>query len=343
MLPLLILGIAAVVAVAVAVYHALTSAGDDADKNFGAANAGKPVAHCPLEGQKIISPAQAQRANDKFDKLSPEEKEKFQKILDNAGSSDERMYTWKAFAACHSVEECSDFGDKIRGKDADWMQDNLKLTGSTDGTGVQQQWSHSCNATTAQAVRGEMDPVYALKEHEDNPNMGSVDATDATADNPKLAQEQKDMLESEYVGPASGKHTGVAANRDNVSKTGSGRWASDQFNDVSDVTGVTYTTEKNPNVDDALKSVDAGVDKGVPVPIVIGNGPGKFTHYVLVTGKDEGPPKTYTIHDPWSGDTVTRSADDVKNGKINIAGSNKITAIENPGLVGKEPATAATC
>lgn len=342
MIPLLILGIAAVAAVAVAIYHALTSAGDDADQNFGTAEVGKPVAHCPLDDQKIISSAQAKRANDKFDKLSPEEQERFQKILDNAGSADERMYIWKAFAACHSVDECSDFADKIRGKDADWMQNNLKLTGSTNGTGVQQQWSHSCNATTAQAVHGEMDPVYALKEHEDNPSFGSVDASDATAKNPKLAQEQKDMLESEYDGPASGKHSGVAANRDDAG-SGSGRWASDKFNDLSDVTGVTYVTEKDPNVGDALKSVDAGVDQGVPVPIVIGNGPGQYTHYVLVTGKDAGPPETYTIHDPWSGETVTRSADDVKNGKIDIAGSNKITAIENPDLVGSEPETTATC
>jgi hypothetical protein len=342
MLPLLILGIAAVVAVAVAVYAALTSAGNDADTKFGTAEVGKPVAHCPLEGQKIISPAQAQRANDKFDKLSPEEKEEFQKILDNAQSEDERMYIWKAFAACHSVDECSDFADKIRGKDADWMQDKLKLTGSTTGDGIQQQWSHSCNATAAQAIRGEMDPVYALKQHEDNPNFGSVDDSDATKENPNLAQEQKDMLEKEYDGPASGKHSGVAADRDDAG-SGGGRWASDHFNDLKDVTGVEYTTEKDPDVNDAMDNIDAGVEKGVPVPIVIGNGPGQYTHYVVVTGSDPGPPKTYTIHDPWTGKTVTRTADDVENGKIDIAGSNKITAIENPDLEGTKPETTATC
>ena len=102
-------------------------------------------------------------------------------------------------------------------------------------------------------------------------------------------------------------------------------------------------TTKDPAAEDALEAIDAGTDAGVPVPIVIGNGPGQYTHYVLVTGSDEGPPQTYTIHDPWSGETVTRTRDDLENGKIDIAGSNQITAVEDPQLQSAEPATKATC
>ena len=263
-------------------------------------------------------------------------------ILGKASSSEERLYIWKAFAACHSVEECRKFADKIRGKNKTWLNDHLKLTGSSKGKGVQQQWSHSCNATTVEAVHGEMDPVYALKVHEDNPKFGSVDDADATKKNPKLAADQKAMLESTYAGSAAGAHKGVAANRGNAA-AGSGRWASDKFNQLSKVTGATYVTEKDPNVPNAMKSIDASVRQGVPVPIVIGNGPGQYTHYVLVTGSKAGPPKTYSIHDPWTGTTVSRSADAVKNGRINIAGSNQITAIENPKLEHKSPALKAKC
>jgi hypothetical protein len=73
------------------------------------------------------------------------------------------------------------------------------------------------------------------------------------------------------------------------------------------------------------------MDKGEPVPIVIGDG-GKNAnaHYVLITGMDKGPPKSYSIHDPWSGETVVRSEDEIKQGKLNIAGWNKLAAIEEP-------------
>jgi hypothetical protein len=346
MLPLIIVGIALVALAAVAIYDALTGAEDDANQNFGTGKVGDPVVHCPdsmsADQKKIISTAQAKRANDKFNKLSPEDQKRFQDLLDKAGSDEERLYIAKAFAACHSVDECEAFANKIRGKDKTWLNDNCKLTGSSTGSGVQQQWSHSCNATTVEAVHGEMDPIYALGVHEDNPNFGKVDDADANKENPNLAADQKKMLESEYSGPSSAKHTGVAANRGEANK-GGGRWADDYFNGLSDETGVTYTNQQDPNVVDAMKSIDAGVSQGVPVPIVIGNGPGQYTHYVLVTGMDPGPPKTYTIHDPYSGKTVTRTADDVKDGKINIANSNKITAIENPKLESKTPETKATC
>jgi len=344
LLPLIILGIAAVAAAAVAIYGALTAAEREAEEKFSDSPVGSLVQGCSkdLAKKKILSTAQAKRAADKFDKLSAEDQKKFKDLLAKAGSDEERLNIWKAFAACHSVAECEQFGDKIRGKDSKWMQDNLKLTGSSTGSGVQQQWSHSCNATTAEAVRGEMDPVYALKTHEDNPNFGAVDNADATKQNPNLAAEQKGMLESEYSGDASGKHTGVAANRGEAAK-GGGRWASDKFNELSPQTGVTYSTDKDPTPKQAIKEIDKGADQGVPVPIVIGNGAGQYTHYVLVTGKEDGPPKTYTIHDPWSGQTVSRTEDDIKNGTLNIAGSNQITAVEKPKLKGGKPETKATC
>lgn len=294
--------------------------------------AAAPVEPCPIRDGKacpgVLSSAAETRANAKYDKLSADEKAKFKAALDACKSPCERAYIWKAFAACHTPDECAAFGQKISGKSDKWMKDNLSLTGDSNGKGVQQQWSHSCNATTAQAVRGQMDPVYALQVHEENPNMGTVDGADATKQNPKLAEEQRAALTSEYVGDAAGKHSGVAASRDNPDDTGSGRWADDLFNKSSDASGVTYKTQKDPA--DPMPLLDNGLATGAPVPIVIGNGPGEYTHYVLVTASDPGPPKTYTIHDPWDGVTVTRSEQDVKDGKINLAGSNQITAVEVP-------------
>ena len=182
------------------------------------------------------------------------------------------------------------------------------------------------------AIRGQLDPIYALKLHEENPDLTDADDTDATKKNPKLAAEQKKMLESEYSGKAAGKHKGKAADRDEGDK-GGGRWADDLMNDMSDVTGVEYENKKISNkykVEDAMKDIEKGLKQGHPVPIVIGNGPNQFTHYVLVTELDNGPPKTWTIHDPWKGETVSREVKDIKAGKINLAGSNQITVAFRP-------------
>jgi hypothetical protein len=148
-----------------------------------------------------------------------------------------------------------------------------------------------------------------------------------------LADEQKTMLESTYHGSAAGDHKGIAKPLDGTG--GGGRWGDDLMNNMSDVTGVEYANKKvdgTYKIDDALKDIDAGVKKGNPVPIVIGKaGSAKaYTHYVLVTGSDPGPPKTYTIHDPGSGSTVTRTEKEVKDGKINLSGSTEIHALDNP-------------
>ncbi len=273
--------------------------------------------------RSVMTSFQEKRERNKFNELSNSDANKFDALLANANSRRERQYLRKALAAGRPISEISPFADKIRNKNDKWLDDNLRLTGDSNGRGVQQQWSHSCNATMVEAVRGEVDPVYSLDKREANPNFDDV-----ASGNPDLAADQKGMLESNYVGPAAGSHSGVAVPRSAAG--GGGRWADDLLNNNSDSTGATYTTLKDPTTDQAISSIDDGIDDGVPVPIVIGNSNGAYTHYVLVTDRSEGPPKTYTIHDPWDGTTVTRSESDIKNGSLNIAGSNQVTAVEVP-------------
>lgn len=279
---------------------------------------------------EVIGSAQKKRADDRYKKLSKEEKTKYDGLKKAAKSDKEKDYLDKALASQYSVADIEKFAKKINGKDAKWMQDNLKLTGNSKGKGVKQQWSHSCNATTVQAIRGQLDPIYALKLHEENTDITDADDSDGTKKNAKLADEQKKMLESKYGGTG---HAGTAAARDDAA-SGSGRWADDLMNDISDVTGVEYSNKRvdgsTYKVEDAIKDIEKGLKVGHPVPIVIGNGPGQFTHYVLVTGFSEGPPKGWEIHDPWDGVTVHRSMADIKGGKIKLAGSNQITALDEP-------------
>jgi hypothetical protein len=278
----------------------------------------------------IMGESQGTRADAMLKKLPEADQKAVKELMDATQSEAEKQYLLKGVAAGHTVAELKAFAKKVRGKDATWMRDNLSLTGSSTGTGVMQQWSHSCNATAAQAVRGQMDPLYALKLHEQNPKLDEADDKDGAKLNPKLAAEQKAKLESEYKGSvaASVGGQGVAAPRQGVG--GAGRWADDLLNSQSDTTGISYSTQQDPPIADAMKSIDGGVGKGQPVPIVIGNSPTDYRHYVVVTGMTKGPPKQYTIHDPGTGKTVVRAEADFTGGKLDISGANQITAIENP-------------
>lgn len=279
--------------------------------------------------RQIVGSAQKERADKKLAALDEETRKRYNAVADAAKSPEERDYISKALASGHKIEDIEAFAKKINGKDKDWLQNNLKLTGQTDGKGVKQQWKHSCNATTAQALKGELDPIYSLKLHEENKDITDVDNSDGNKVNPKLAKEQKDMLESSYKGGSGGKAYDRNSSKD------SGRWADDLENNMSDSTGVKYTQKLVDDagtykVDDAMKDVDAGLKKGHPVPLVVGQSNQHYQHYVLVTGKDKGPPETWTIHDPWDGVTVKRTTQDIKDGKINLAGATRITGLDNP-------------
>ena len=47
---------------------------------------------------------------------------------------------------------------------------------------------------------------------------------------------------------------------------------------------------------------------------------------------EKGPPKRYTIHDPWSGTTVVRTDAQLTGGTLNIANCNQISAVEAPAV-----------
>jgi tetratricopeptide (TPR) repeat protein len=283
----------------------------------------------------ILGITQANRARTRLAALSPGDRSVFTSLTRQAASDAERLYLYKALASGHSIRTIETFANRIRGQNIQWLNDNLRLTSSSSGTGVQQQWSHSCNATMVQAVQGEMDPIYSLRVHDENPNFATVNNANAMAQNPNLATEQRNMLTSAYSGTTFGPHAGVAANRGNIA-AGGGRWADDLLNQRSGATGMRFNTRRvgtDITLANLIALMDTALGQGMPVPIVIGNGLNQFTHYVLVlqrTPGTAGSPTTYSIHDPWSAQTLTRTLAQINNGTLNIASSNQITAIELP-------------
>lgn len=255
------------------------------------------------EADATLGPEQEGRAGAIEQALAPEDQKKYRALLEGAKSPKERQYITKGLAAKHSVAELEAFAAKIAGKDETWLQDNLSLTGASVGSGVKQQWHDSCGATTFEAVMGELDPLYALKKREETPRTDQAETADG----------------------------GVAPGRD---AKGRGMLGTDDLNRISASTGLSYENKTIPDggtVEEGISTLNAAGAKGEPVPIVIGNGSKDFAQYVLVTASDPGPPRSYSIHDPWSGETVTRSEKQMRDGELDLAGGlNRLEAFAKP-------------
>ncbi len=284
----------------------------------------------------VLGTAQASRAEELTKQLSPKDAKELKSVMESAKSEKEKQYITKGLASGHSVAELKKFAAKIAGKDEKWLQDNLSLTGNSEGKGVKQQWSMSCNATAQEAVRGEMDPLYALKMHEDNPHLTEADDKSGSKLNPTLAKEQKKLLESKNEdgskgGQAVARGSGISAR---------GRWNTDLLNKISKSTGVDYERKvvgTDETMDETVGSINDGLAKGAPVPIVVGDGGQNATaHYVVIMATDPGPPRYYSIHDPASGDTVVRSEDQLRTGNLDI-GWTTLYSIEKPTEVKVKP------
>jgi hypothetical protein len=127
-------------------------------------------------------------------------------------SDPEGALVFKALSASHTVVEVAAFFAQITGMPLDWLLENC-TTGDSQmtGTGLTQAYSHSCGATTVQTIRGEYDPIYALKLHTENADVNTVDRDDPLKGHQKMADEQRTMLESTYKGSTDAAHRGTAA------------------------------------------------------------------------------------------------------------------------------------
>jgi hypothetical protein len=267
----------------------------------------------------------AERYAAHFKHLSSEDQAHFRRLHKRAGAA-ERAHLERALAAGHSVRVIEQLAGKIHGKDEAWLRDVLRLTSGTTWRGVQQQWKHSCGPTTVMAFLAELDPVYAYRVHAENPQFYKVDDTNALRFNPRLAEEQRRMLERRTTHESAGKAVSRSA------PGGEGRWILDLLNEHTSHTGLAFTWRQiGPSMTtaQALKAMEPALSRHIPIPLVIESGTN--SHCVLITGiwhKDGHV--GYNIHDPWTGTTISRTADQFLQGTLNIAGNHKLQSIYLP-------------
>jgi hypothetical protein len=304
-------------------------------------------------GPPILGKYQEARADQKYEALNGGDKETFGWLLGKAKSPDEQAYIRKALAAGYSMDDIEKFADQIRGKGSTWLSENLRATGDADNApGLKQQWSCSCAPTTAEVVRAEMDPIFALKLHQENTDITQADPRPRNPYDPSeytggtgpkgdrgVADDQREILEG---------NDGNAVERNK--EGGRGMPTDDALNTETKWTGITYEGhEARPmshydvggpgnaafhqigqeRLDTAMAKLDADLANGIPCALRITDADNAGGHAVAVTGVQAGPPKTYIIHDPWDGKTVHVKASDLAQGKIEppIAGWTELGAV----------------
>jgi hypothetical protein len=286
----------------------------------------KPVTPQPVGG---LSQYINQRVTTRLNALPQQQQQRYQDLTKRAASAEERIYLAKAFAAGNDFTALESFANTIRGKDKNWLRDNCHLCNSTTMTGLKQQFSHSCGPAMVHVLVGEVDPIYAYRLRQANPNYAKADDRNGLAMNPDQAKKEKDWLESPYAG--TGAQGGAAVARVGAAG-GRGRWCEDIINQFTDKTGLTYRAKHLGGTythEVAMREMEQALDKGYPVPFVAKRSDG--SHYLLALSyRVVNGQKVYVIHDTWVGQTVTRTEADFNSKKLNLSGNHELSTVSFP-------------
>jgi hypothetical protein len=294
----------------------------------------------PTMPEVLFGSHQQSRVEPKLQALSDADYQTFRGLVAAQTNPVAQSFLFKALAANNSMADIAWLAGEIATADANWLVDNLTLGDPRGvGGGIQQQWISSCSAATTLTVRGNYDPVFALKLRYRNTNVGGVDDANPDAMNMHQADLEKDMLESEYTGQRMEHHGTAGAANPRAAGGGIGRRADDLLDDLAATTGVSYASRNVAVPTDAVPHLDTALAQGMQVPVVVGNGTRSDAHYLLAMARREGANGVeYQFHDVWFGRTGWVSAADLASGRMPF-GWGPITGVEVP-TVGYAPAPA---
>jgi hypothetical protein len=179
-----------------------------------------------------------------------------------------------------------------------------------------------------QATRGVLDPIYTLALNEEG-DISQIKPDVSGA----MATEQKQLLETAAPGGYAGR--AVPLHGYTAGDEGEGRFNDDLLNNMANVTGLQYAPTEVPDADIDAHTAEIidSLRNGMPVPLVVGISEGDFAHYVLAMQISDDGTDTIEIHDVGTGDTVYRTAEDLRVGRLDLpSGYDKLTRYEKPSL-----------
>ncbi|MGQ0778574.1 MAG: hypothetical protein ACT4NY_29875 [Pseudonocardiales bacterium] len=272
----------------------------------------------------VLTPAQLTRAGQRLDAMNSAERARTEDLLSRAGSRTERAYLLETIAAGHSGTTLTQFADKIRDKEPEWLHSHLNLidpggpgTHWRFGAIVDQYDNTTCGTTSLMVTRATADPLYALTFTEGIENINDEDARFDEFERRFSAEQARvhdetNVLYPQFIG---------------TSPMGMADW----MNRHTDATGTTYSYQLIDDTDQreisgALRDVVTAVDQGHPVPILVG---GAYpAHYVTVVGHQGND---LLIFEPTRGVTARVPTEDFINGNMGkAAGFDHVQAIVAP-------------
>ena len=290
---------------------------------------------------RVIGAHQRSLVRPAFQQLDQGERARFLLLLHQAETPLARDLLLKSLSSGNSVQRMVGFAQQIRGKSKGWLLEHTQLCGCT---GIRQQFSHTCQVTTLQAMRGRYDPIYALRMRAGNGDVATFDKRDAFKVNPELAKEQRALLESIYRGSVQGATAGVALPREQW-RDGKRRYLDDLLNELRGSTGLSYATRRVTDVGAATDLLKLKLTQGISVPIVVGEKPGQYTHHLLAYDIRQGPGGAeILIHDPWEARSSWITEADIRGSQIQTKEGSilrHLTYVEVPSRVATTPAGAA--
>jgi hypothetical protein len=276
----------------------------------------------------VMGQAQATRAVTRLSTLSPGDAQTFRGLADRAASALERAFLFKALGANTPLAALSTFADAIRGWPATTLLGQLSLSDAIVDdraqTGLIQQFNGSCVITTAELLRGEVDPVYALATRTANPALHQVDEHDAFKDNPALAKDQGEELDRAGGYPTPRIQGGVGIKQTAIDAVYDAR---------ADQTGYRFTLTSvgdRPELttDGVLDLLAAQLRQGIPTPVLVGDGLSAKRHAMLaleVVGEGDG--QAFRFHDPWSGNTLDLTRAQFRSSSAPLGDFDRLGAI----------------
>ncbi|WP_436495145.1 hypothetical protein [Actinokineospora sp. HUAS TT18] len=235
-------------------------------------------------------------------------------LLAAVGSDAERAWLLRAAAAGHGPTELGGFARAIRGQDEQWLNTHLSLVDRGGesaqvrmGVAVRQYEATTCGTTTLIVARAEHDPLYALSLTSGDFQSAFTAERGAVHDETNVIYPQAAGTSPKGVAAYLTRHIGVPY-----------EW---RLVDDTDKRAISST----------LRDVVAAVDRGVPVPILVGGIVPR--HYVLALGHERG---TLLVFEPTAGVTVAVPEADFLAGNLRAAlGFDHVQSVVLPGQAGQ--------